>query len=126
MFSKLFGNEKDNRLKAVQQYKSGAALADIAKKYGVDISTVRDWIRKYDEGGPTALDFKGKTIERSKIDTVSLAADIVTETDKTRIHKLHAIFETLEGNQLKAVAEKYGVSVQGLLKWRRAYEAGKL
>lgn len=121
-----FGSEKDKRLKAVLQYKSGSTLSDVAQKYGVDASTIRDWVSKFDAGGAAALDFKAKPIERSKIDPVSLAEDIVTETDQNRIHKLHAIFETMKGEQLKAVAEKYGVSVQGLLKWRRAYEAGKL
>lgn len=126
MFSKLFGSEKDKRLKAVQQYKSGAALADIAKKYGVDISTIRDWIRKYDEGGPAALDFKSKKIERSKIDLVTLANEIVAEKDEARKRKLEAIFKTLEGYHLAEVANEYQITVQGLLKWRRAYEAGKL
>lgn len=111
------------RLKAIEMFQNGnVTLNDVATAFGVHITTISEWIRMYEEGGAARLNAPLKPRPKHHLDKEDLEARLLESTDR----RLLALLDLANGKGLNETAQVYGVTPQGLAKWRRQYLEGKL
>lgn len=111
------------RLQAVEAYqKGGLTLQDLAEKFGVHKTTISEWIKMYEEGGVDRLKVPLKPRTKHVLDVAELE-DLLKHQDDRRLRALLALAKT---GHLNETAQAYGVTPQGLAKWRRQYLNGEL
>lgn len=121
-----FANEDGlTRLQAVEKVQKGELLKVVAKQFDVHYTTIAEWVKMYNDGGIDRLNTYRKPRPKHDIDIKQL--EYVTANAPEKYHtRLLRILRVEKGESLKKVAESEGVSVQYIMKDRRAYIAGKL
>lgn len=110
------------RLKAIEMYQSGVyTLEDLAQFFGVHKTTISAWINMYEEGGIERLKAPMKPRPVHILD-----AKLLSEQAKSGDRRLLALLDLANGKGLNETAAAYGVTPQGLAKWRRQYLNGEL
>lgn len=113
------------RLKAIKEVYAGSTQKDVAKKYGVDNTTISDWIKMYEEGGAERLNvpLKPRPKHELSLEQLTEALSSVDEKYRKRIEILLDLVNS--GGKLNETAAKHSITPQGLAKIRREYLAGK-
>ena len=113
------------RLRAIEEVYKGATHKDTAKKYGVDNSTIAEWIKMYEEGGADRMNAPLKPRVKHALDLTELrahAARALSDKDAKRIGILIDLEES--GGKLNETAAQHSMTPQGVAKIRREYLAG--
>lgn len=113
------------RLSAVEQVQKGATMREVGTKFKVHSTTIGEWVKMYNDGGIERLNTYRKPRPKHDIDIMALAEAIGKAPD-AYIPRLLRLMKVAKGASLKEVAREGGISVQNLMKDRRAYIAGKL
>lgn len=112
------------RLAAIEMYQTGNhSLQEVGNKYGVDKTTIREWMRMYEEGGVERLKTYMKPRPTYHLDEAELLARHEAEPDNEVIASL---LDLARGMGLNDTAAKWGITPQGLAKRRRQYVAGQI
>jgi len=112
------------RLAAIEKYQAGGVtLQDLADKFGVHKTTIREWILMYEEGGIERLKTYMKPRASYDLDEAELSALLEADPNDETIASL---LDLATGMGLNEAAKKWGITPQGLAKRRRQYVAGKI
>lgn len=106
---------KETRVAACLMFLSGGITrTDVAKQFGVDNSTVANWLRRLEEGGEDALDYPHA--DRKRKNHLINADEIRRHRAATGNQRLKARLSRLlflaTGGDVKDVKEKFGISKQ--------------
>lgn len=112
------------RLAAIEMLQSGATQREVAEKFGIHQTTVGEWVKIYQQGGPGALTIPLKPRPKHELDPEQIQSDLRTYPQKYH-RRLGALLDLATTNKLNQTAEKHGLTPQGLAKQRREYLAGK-
>ena len=108
--SKRSPKSVEEKLEVVHLYlEQGKSIATLTKAFGVSVSTIKDWVRKYQKDSMEGL----KESPSWKKYRSDLKKEAVTD------------YLTGRGN-LSMIVEKYGISSQSVLRsWIKRYTSGK-
>lgn len=111
------------RLAAIEMYQGGGVTyRDVAEKFGVHFTTVREWLRMYEEGGIERLKTYMKPRPVYRLDAAKLAEELAADPGN---ETLASLLDLANGAGLNDTAAKYGISPQALAKRRRVYLKNK-
>lgn len=112
------------RLNAIEEYQAGKFQREVAEKYGVHQTTIGEWIRMFEKGGAAALKVPLKPRPKHELDADELRGLIGNVAEKYE-PRIEALIKLASSGKLNETAAAYGITPQGLAKWRREYLAGK-
>lgn len=113
------------RLRAIQEVYKGATHKDTAKKYGVDSTTIAEWIKMYEQGGAERLNVPLKPRPKHELYLSELQVHLQSELSEKDAKRVQILIDLVEsGGKLNDTAAAHSMTPQGLAKIRREYLAG--
>lgn len=125
------GNEmtinKETRVAACLMFLSGGVTrTDVAKQFGVDNSTVADWLRRLEEGGEDALDYPHADRERKNhlLDPETIYMAMVHCQKRSIKARLSRLLYLANGSTLAQVSQNFCITKQAVMKDRAMWLNG--
>lgn len=118
---------KETRVAACLMFLSGGVTrTDVAKQFGVDNSTVADWLRRLEEGGEDALDYPHADRKRKNhlLDAGDLRAAFHKTSKRLVRGRICRLLFLANGGELKDVRDAFGVTPQAVMKDRKMWLEG--
>ena len=118
---------KETRVAACLMLLSGGITrTDVAKQFGVDNSTVADWLRRLEEGGEDALDYPhaDRTRKNHLLDPTELRAAWNKTSKRLVRDRIGRLLFLANGGRLSDVRDAYGVTPQAVMKDRKMWLDG--
>lgn len=115
--------EARERLRLVEQVLAGETRRDVARAAGINESTLGDWVQRYESGGVDALNVPRKPRPNTRLD-VAQVQDAIAHAPEMYHDRLDQLLRLAHGEKLKDVAARYNISVQAVMKTRRAFQEG--
>ena len=119
--------DKETRLAACKMFLAGSVTrTDVGKVFGVDNSTIADWLRRYEQGGAAALDYPHADRSRKnhllKPDEIYMAmAHCQKRAYRARLSRLLYL---ANGSTLAQVSQAHGITKQAIMKDRKMWLEG--
>ena len=118
---------KEARVAACLMFLSGGITrTDVAKQFGVDNSTVADWLRRLEEGGEDALDYPhaDRTRKNHLLDAVELRAAWHKTTKRLVRDRISRLLFLANGGRLSEVCDALGMTPPAVMKERAMWLSG--
>lgn len=116
-------HEQSIRLSAIHHYRESGSVRKTAAAFGVNYTTVADWVRRYREGGEAALDVPLKPRPVHNLDAAELRA--LKDVQEKYARRIAALIRLAETGRLNETAAEFQITPQCLMGWRRNYEKRK-
>lgn len=113
-----------SRLRAIEMLQSGKSQKEVAAEFNVHQTTIGEWLRMYEEEGTERLKAPMKPRPRNEM-SIEQLEKLVGNISQKYVPRINALIELARTKKLNETAAMYGVTAQGLAKWRREYLAGK-
>lgn len=118
---------KETRVAACLMFLSGGVTrTDVAKQFGVDNSTVADWLRRLEEGGEDALDYPHADRKRKNhlLDPETIYMAMVHCQKRSIKARLSRLLYLANGSTLAQVSQNFGITKQAVMKDRSMWLNG--
>lgn len=116
---KLARKPNPKEIKAIEMYKKGMALVEIAKELSVPEGTIRRWksVHKWDDDSKTKIEHdianaRNKKNERSKKAFDNAVSETMENEELTDKQKLFCVYYAKEHNAVQAYMKAYGCTYQ--------------
>lgn len=118
---------KETRVAACLMFLSGGVTCkDVARVFGVDNSTVADWLRRLEEGGEDALDYPHANRKRKNhlLDAGELRTAWRKTSKRLVRDRISRLLFLANGGSLSEVRDAFGVTPQAVMKDRKMWLEG--
>lgn len=118
---------KETRVAACLMFLSGGVTCkDVARVFGVDNSTVADWLRRLEEGGEAALDYAHADRKRKNhlLDAGEIYMAMVHCKNRTWKARLSRLLFLANGSTVAQVSRNFGITKQAVGRDRKMWLEG--